>query len=73
MAVAEWKTEAGDAARQASYVQLPAEPTAWMLATQTPKNSPVVVGEVILTADRTRAPLAPPPAETQEPGYRLVP
>lgn len=53
VAVAEWETEADYAAWQNAYDQLPAEPAERMLATMTPDNVGGIVGDVILTADRT--------------------
>lgn len=56
IALAEWETEADYAAWQAGYDQLPAEPTERMFATLTADNEPGLVGEVILTADRSTEP-----------------
>lgn len=53
VALAEWETEADYAAWQAAYDRLPAEPTERMFATLGPDNEPGLVGEVILTADRS--------------------
>lgn len=56
VAIAEWETAADYAAWQASYDQLPTEPAARMLATMTDDNVPGIVGDIILTADRTTEP-----------------